>query len=201
MFEQEPLKYEYDALEPYIDKETMELHYSKHHKGYVDKLNKAVEGTEFAEMNLFELIENLDRVPEEIRTAVANNGGQHLNHTLFWKNLSPNGGDEPTGELLSTIESTFGSFKDFKEKFAESASTLFGSGWTFLALNSEGGLEIIKKSNQGNPIEDGKRPILALDVWEHAYYLKYKNKRPDYIEAFWNVVDWEEVQERFDEEI
>jgi len=195
-FEQKPLDFEFDALEPHMDAKTVEIHYTKHHAGYVTKLNAAVEGTEFADMDLVEVVKKAGNAPEDKKTAITNNAGQHLNHQMFWENLSPNGGEEPSGELASGIDSNFESFEKFKEQFSEAAATLFGSGWVFLALNKEGKLEIIKESNAGSPLTDGKTPILVLDVWEHAYYLKFQNKRPDYIATFWNLVNWEAVSER-----
>ncbi|MGN8645492.1 superoxide dismutase SodA [Gracilibacillus sp. HCP3S3_G5_1] len=187
------LPYAYDALEPHIDKETMNIHHTKHHNTYVTKLNDALEGhDDLANKSIEEILANLDAVPESIRTAVRNNGGGHANHSLFWTLLSPNGGGEPTGELADAINSTFGSFDKFKEEFAAAGAGRFGSGWAWLVVNN-GNLEITSTPNQDTPISEGKTPILGLDVWEHAYYLKYQNKRPDYIAAFWNVVDWDKV--------
>ncbi|MFD2658329.1 superoxide dismutase SodA [Gracilibacillus thailandensis] len=187
------LPYGYDALEPHIDKETMNIHHTKHHNTYVTKLNAALEGhDDLANKSVEEILANLDTVPENIRTAVRNNGGGHANHSLFWTLLSPNGGGEPTGELADAINSTFGSFDKFKEEFAAAGAGRFGSGWAWLVVNN-GNLEITSTPNQDTPISEGKTPILGLDVWEHAYYLKYQNRRPDYIAAFWNVVDWDKV--------
>lgn len=191
------LKYSYEALEPYIDALTMETHYSKHHKGYVDNLNKALEGhSKFQEMSIEEILKSLDQLPEEIRTAVRNNGGGHYNHTLFWEIMSPEGGGKPEGELANKIDEDLGGFDKFKEEFKKAALGQFGSGWAWLVLNEEK-LEIVSTPNQDNPISEGKFPILGIDVWEHAYYLKYKNLRADYIDAWWNIVDWKKVSEIF----
>lgn len=193
-----PLKYAYDALEPHLDALTMEIHYSRHHQAYINNLNAALEKyPEWSERTLEYLIIHLDQVPEPIRNAVRNNGGGHLNHTLFWEIMSPSGSKEPVGELKEDLEATFGSFEAFKEKFAQAAITRFGSGWAWLVLNAEGALEIVSTQNQDNPLTDHKTPILGLDVWEHAYYLKFMNKRPDYIGAWWNVVDWDVVLEKY----
>lgn len=198
-FELPELPYAYDALEPHIDKETMNIHHTKHHNTYVTKLNSALEGhADLQEKSLETLISNLDAVPEEIRTAVRNNGGGHANHSMFWKLLSPNGGGEPTGELADKINDKFGSFDKFKEEFAAAAAGRFGSGWAWLVLDN-GELAITSTPNQDNPIMEGKKPLLGLDVWEHAYYLKYQNKRPEYISAFWNVVNWDEVAKNYNE--
>lgn len=194
------LPYGYDALEPYIDKQTMELHHKKHHQTYIDKLNNALKGHEqHAPESIEELIRRIDDVPEDIRTAVRNNGGGHLNHSFFWKVMAaPSGGagGEPGGDLASSINSTFGGFKDFQQKFAEAAAGRFGSGWAWLVKN-EGKLEITSTPNQDSPVSENKTPILGLDVWEHAYYLKYQNRRPEYIDAWWNVVNWKEVSKLF----
>jgi Fe-Mn family superoxide dismutase len=191
------LKYSYEALEPHIDALTMETHYSKHHKGYVDNLNKALEGhSKFQEMSIEEILKSLDQLPEEIRTAVRNNGGGHYNHTLFWEIMSPEGGGKPEGELAKKIDEDLGGFDKFKEEFKKAALGQFGSGWAWLVLNEEK-LEIVSTPNQDNPISEGKFPILGIDVWEHAYYLKYKNLRADYIDAWWNIVDWKKVSEIF----
>ncbi|UOQ47438.1 superoxide dismutase SodA [Gracilibacillus caseinilyticus] len=193
------LSYGYDALEPHIDKETMNIHHTKHHNTYVTKLNAALEGhDDLASKSIEDILANLDAVPENIRTAVRNNGGGHANHSLFWTLLSPNGGGEPTGELADQINATFGNFDKFKDEFAAAAAGRFGSGWAWLVVNN-GNLEIISTPNQDTPISEGKAPILGLDVWEHAYYLKYQNKRPDYIAAFWNVVDWDKVASLYSE--
>ncbi|MGX7139877.1 superoxide dismutase [Facklamia languida] len=190
------LPYAYDALEPAIDQKTMEIHHSKHHNGYVTKLNKAVEGTELADKTIEDLIANLDQVPNDIQTAVRNNGGGHLNHTLFWEALQPPAEDnQPQGDLADKIEANFGSFADFKEAFSEAAAGQFGSGWAWLA-EKDGQLKVIGTPNQDNPISDGWNPLLGIDVWEHAYYLNYQNRRPDYIEAFWTIINWDKVSER-----
>lgn len=193
------LPYAYDALEPHFDKETMNIHHTKHHNTYVTNLNAALEGhAELAEKSVEELVANLNEVPEAIRTAVRNNGGGHANHSFFWTILSPNGGGQPVGELASAIEAKFGSFDAFKEEFAKAAATRFGSGWAWLVVNN-GELEVMSTPNQDNPLMEGKKPVLGLDVWEHAYYLHYQNRRPDYIGAFWNVVDWNAVEKRYQE--
>ncbi|GAA0331081.1 superoxide dismutase SodA [Oceanobacillus oncorhynchi subsp. oncorhynchi] len=197
-FELPELPYAYDALEPSIDKETMNIHHTKHHNTYVTKLNDALEGHEdLQNKSVDELVRDLNEVPESIRTAVRNNGGGHANHSFFWKTLSPNGGGEPTGELADKINSKFGSFDKFKEDFAATAAGRFGSGWAWLVLNN-GELEITSTPNQDSPLTDGKTPLLGLDVWEHAYYLKYQNRRPDYISAFWNVVNWDQVTNNYE---
>ncbi|GGD04752.1 superoxide dismutase [Pontibacillus salipaludis] len=196
-FELPELPYAYDALEPHIDKETMNIHHTKHHAGYVNKLNNALEGhADLQDKSLDALIADLNAVPEDIRTAVRRNGGGHSNHSLFWTIMSPNGGGEPTGELADAINSKFGSYDEFKEKFAATAAGRFGSGWAWLVVNN-GEIELMDTLNQDSPIMEGKTPILGLDVWEHAYYLNYQNRRPDYIAAFWNVVNWDEVAKRY----
>ena len=196
MAELPKLEYSYDALEPHIDKETMEIHHSKHHQGYTDKYNAAVSGTELASKSVCEVLRALDTVPEDIRTAVRNNGGGFYNHKLFWKIIGPNAGGEPTGALLDAIKAKFGSFDKFKEDFSAAAATQFGSGWAFLVV-VDGELAIVAKPNQDSPLSDGQYPLMGLDVWEHSYYLRYRNKRPEYIEAWWNVVNWKAVEERF----
>ena len=197
-FELPELPYAYDALEPTFDKETMNIHHTKHHNAYVTNLNGALEGnSDLQEKSLEELISDLDAIPEDIRTAVRNNGGGHSNHSLFWKILSPNGGGEPTGELADKINDKFGSFDAFKETFEKAAATRFGSGWAWLVLNN-GELEVTSTPNQDSPIMEGQTPILGLDVWEHAYYLNYQNRRPEYAKAFWNVVNWDEVAKNYD---
>ncbi|EFP0770596.1 superoxide dismutase [Listeria monocytogenes] len=197
-YELPKLPYTYDALEPNFDKETMEIHYAKHHNTYVTKLNEAVAGhPELASKSVEELVANLDSVPEDIRGAVRNHGGGHANHTLFWSILSPNGGGAPTGNLKAAIESEFGTFDEFKEKFNAAAAARFGSGWAWLVVN-DGKLEIVSTANQDSPLSDGKTPVLGLDVWEHAYYLKFQNRRPEYIDTFWNVINWDEANKRFD---
>ncbi|AYJ89040.1 superoxide dismutase [Bacillus safensis] len=193
------LPYAYDALEPHIDKETMTIHHTKHHNTYVTNLNKAIEGVSALEdQSIEELVANLNSVPEKIRTAVRNNGGGHANHSLFWTLLSPNGGGAPTGELADAIEKELGGFEKFKSDFAAAAAGRFGSGWAWLVVNN-GKLEITSTPNQDSPLTEGKTPILGLDVWEHAYYLNYQNRRPDYISAFWNVVNWDEVARLYSE--
>jgi superoxide dismutase, Fe-Mn family len=196
-FELPQLPYAYDALEPHIDKETMNIHHTKHHNTYVTNLNNALEGNEeLLSKTVEEVVANLDAVPEAARTAVRNNGGGHANHSLFWQVISPNGGGEPTGELAEAINSKFGGFEGFKEEFSKAATTRFGSGWAWLVVNN-GELEVTSTPNQDSPLMEGKTPILGLDVWEHAYYLNYQNRRPEYIGAFWNVVNWEEVNNRY----
>jgi len=192
------LPYAFDALEPYIDKWTMELHHDKHHQAYVTNVNKALESApELAGKDIEVLLaNNLALVPESIKTAVRNNGGGHYNHSLFWTILGPNAGGEPVGNVAQAINATFGSFAAFKEKFNAAATTRFGSGWAWLT-KSASGLEVSSTANQDSPISEGKIPVLALDVWEHAYYLKYQNRRPEYIGAFWSVVNWQEVERRF----
>lgn len=192
-FELPQLPYAYDALEPHIDKETMNIHHTKHHNTYVTNLNAALEGNaELLSKSVEEVVANLDAVPEAARTAVRNNGGGHANHSLFWTILSPNGGGAPTGELADAINSKFGGLDNFKAEFTKAATTRFGSGWAWLVVNN-GELEVTSTPNQDSPLMEGKTPVLGLDVWEHAYYLNYQNRRPDYIGAFWNVVNWEEV--------
>ncbi|OCA91121.1 superoxide dismutase [Bacillus sp. FJAT-27225] len=196
-FELPQLPYGYDALEPHIDKETMNIHHTKHHNTYVTNLNNALEGNEeLLSKPVEEVIANLDAVPESARTAVRNNGGGHANHSLFWQIISPNGGGEPSGELADALNSKFGSLENFKEEFAKAATTRFGSGWAWLVVNN-GELEVTSTPNQDSPLMEGKTPILGLDVWEHAYYLKYQNRRPEYINSFWNVVNWDEVSKRY----
>jgi len=191
-----PLPYAYDALEPHIDKATMEFHHDKHHQAYVDKVNAALEGTPLADAPIEDVIADLGQVPDDKRGAVKNNGGGHYNHSLFWQMMSPNGGGEPSGELASAIDSAFGSFDDFKDKLKTAGVNQFGSGWSWLVKDGSG-LAIVPSANQDSPLSDGKTPLLGVDVWEHAYYLKYQNKRPDYIDAWWNVVDWNFVAQRF----
>lgn len=196
-FELPNLPYAFDALEPHIDAKTMEIHHDKHHATYVAGLNAALEGkSEFEGKTVEEVIANLDAVPEAVRTAVRNNGGGHANHSLFWESLAANAGGAPTGELAKAIDAKFGSFDAFKEQFAAAAKGRFGSGWAWLSL-ANGELEISSTPNQDSPIMEGKTPLLGLDVWEHAYYLNYQNRRPDYIAAFWNVVNWDKVAERY----
>jgi Fe-Mn family superoxide dismutase len=198
-YELPQLPYAYDALEPHIDKETMNIHHTKHHNTYITNVNAALEGQDdLLSKSVEELVSNLDAVPEAARTAVRNNGGGHANHSLFWTILSPNGGGAPSGDLADKINSKFGSFETFKEEFAKAGATRFGSGWAWLVVNN-GELEVTSTPNQDSPLMEGKTPILGLDVWEHAYYLNYQNRRPDYISSFWNVVNWEEVTRRYEE--
>ena len=193
------LPYPYDALEPYIDTKTMEIHHQKHHNGYITKLNSALEtSSEWLGKDIEEIIKNLNRVPESIRTAVRNNGGGHYNHSIFWNIMGPNAGGEPGGNLASSIKETFGSFAEFKDEFSKAAASRFGSGWAWLVLDPGGKLVVLSTANQDNPLTDGFKPLMGLDVWEHAYYLKYQNRRPDYIENWWNVVNWSAVADRFD---
>lgn len=194
-FELPELPYAYDALEPHFDKETMEIHHSKHHNTYVTKLNDAVQGTDLESKSIEEIIKNLDSVPEDKKTAVRNNGGGHLNHSLFWELLTPDA-KEVSGEVKDAIESKFGSVDAFKEKFEAAGAARFGSGWAWLVVNN-GELEIVSTPNQDNPVTEGKTPVLGVDVWEHVYYLKYQNKRPEYLKAFWNVVNWDKVNELY----
>lgn len=197
-YELPKLPYSYDALEPYIDAKTMEIHHTKHHQAYVNNLNAALEKhPEIAEKPLEELLASLDKIPEDIRTAVRNHGGGHLNHSFFWKVMGPDVKKEPGVELASKITSAFGDIIKFKEEFTKAAGGVFGSGWAWLVIDEKGKLSISTTPNQDSPISKGEKPILGLDVWEHAYYLKYQNKRPDYITAFWNVVNWEAVEENF----
>lgn len=196
MFELPDLPYEYNALEPFIDEETMHVHHDGHHATYIKNLNDALIGhDEFLSMNLEELLKSLDQVPEDIRIKVKNNAGGHYHHSIFWP-MMKSGGGEPSGQLLIAINETFGNFDTFKEEFSKSAIGVFGSGWTWLVENN-GKLAIVNTLNQDSPISVGKYPILGIDVWEHAYYLKYKNKRADYIQAWWNVVNWDEAERRF----
>ena len=191
------LPYAYDALEPHFDKETMNIHHTKHHNAYVTNLNNALEGNEeLLSKSIEDLISDMDAIPEDKRTAVRNNGGGHANHSLFWELLSADGGGTPSGALAEAIDKKFGSFDAFKEQFADAGATRFGSGWAWLVLNN-GELEIMSTPNQDSPLMEGKTPLLGLDVWEHAYYLNYQNRRPDYIAAFWNVVNWDEVAKRY----
>lgn len=192
------LPYAYDVLEPYIDEETMHLHHDKHHNTYVTNLNAAIEKyPELGEKTIEELLSDMDAVPTDIKTAVRNNGGGHANHSFFWEIMAPNAGGEPTGAIKEAINEAFGDFSSFKEEFKKAAAGRFGSGWAWLVLEN-GKLAITSTANQDSPLMEGKTPILGLDVWEHAYYLKYKNVRPDYIAAFWNVINWDEVNKRFE---
>ena len=195
-YELPELSYAYDALEPNIDARTMEIHHSKHHAGYVAKVNAAIEGTELGSKSVEDLVSDLESVPENIRGAVQNNGGGHANHSLFWSVLSADGGGEPTGELADAINAAFGSLDEFKTAFANAAATRFGSGWAWLSVDG-GNLVVESTPNQDSPLMSGRTPILGLDVWEHAYYLNYQNRRPDYISGWENVINWEEVNRRF----
>lgn len=196
MFELPDLPYGYDALEPYIDEQTMKLHHTKHHQTYIDKANKALEGSdEWSSKSIEEVLANLDSVPEEIRTTLRNNGGGHYNHSMFWQIMAPDQSGKPEGNIASAIDAAFGNFDNFKGKFAEAAASRFGSGWAWL-IDKNGKLEITSTANQDCPISEGAKPIMGLDVWEHAYYLKYQNRRPEYIDAWWKVVNWPEISRR-----
>ena len=190
------LPYPYDALEPHIDEATMRVHHDKHHQAYVDKANAALEGTEWADRDVEDVLRNLSALPGDKEAPVRNNAGGHYNHSLFWQMLSPDGGAAPSGELASAIDDKFGSLDSFKEEFKNAGIARFGSGWAWLVKDADG-LAVVSTANQDSPISDGKTPLLGCDVWEHAYYLKYQNKRPEYIDAFWNVVNWDYVAERF----
>ena len=194
------LPYDYTALEPYIDEQTMHLHHDKHHAAYVTNLNNALKDQSALESwSAEDLVRRLNEVPESIRTAVRNNGGGHVNHTMFWQIMKPNGGGEPTGALASAIQSTFGSFDAFKAAFNDAGVKRFGSGWAWLVLDKDGKLSVISTANQDSPLTDGLYPVMGNDVWEHAYYLKYQNRRPDYLDAWWNVVNWDEVARRYEQ--
>ncbi len=194
------LKYAYDALEPFIDQKTMETHHGKHHKTYVDRFNAAIAGKpELEQFHAEDLLWNLDQVPEDVRAAVRNHGGGAVNHSLYWDILGPKAGGEPVGAVADAIKAAFGSFAEFKVKFTDAATTQFGSGWAWLVVNKDGKLEIMKTSNQDSPLSLGKKPVLLIDVWEHAYYLKYQNRRAEYIEAFYNVINWVRVNELYEE--
>ena len=192
-----PLPYDYDALEEHIDEQTMRVHHDKHHQAYVDKANAALEGTEWAEKPVEELLRNLQSLPEDKRGPLRNNAGGHYNHSLFWEWMAPGAGGEPDGALREAIDAAFGSVDDFKANFKDAGINRFGSGWSWLILDGSG-LAVVSTPNQDNPISDGKTPLLGVDVWEHAYYLKYQNRRPDYIDAWWNVVNWPAVAATFD---
>ncbi len=197
-YELPPLPYSHDALEPHIDTQTMQIHHGKHHNAYVTNLNKALEQhAALAEQSIEALVSNLSTVPEDIRGAVRNNGGGHANHSLFWTVMAPGKGGAPTGALAEKIDATFGGFEAFKEQFAKAGATRFGSGWAWLSLEGGGNLVVESTPNQDSPLMEGRTPLLGLDVWEHAYYLNYQNRRPDYIAAFWNLVDWDAVNERY----
>lgn len=191
------LPYAYDALEPHIDTATMEIHHTRHHQTYINNLNAALEGTGLEEVPVDELIANLDRVPEGKRQAVINNGGGHSNHSMFWQMMSPEGGGQPQGQVARAIDSELGGFEAFKDAFVKAALTRFGSGWAWLSVTPQKTLVVESTANQDSPLMDGNTPVLGLDVWEHAYYLKYQNKRPDYVAAFFNVIDWAEVERRY----
>jgi Fe-Mn family superoxide dismutase len=192
------LAYPYNALEPHIDARTMEIHHTKHHQAYINNVNNAIKGkTDLESKSVEELIANMNAIPEDIRNVVRNNGGGHANHTFFWTIIGPKAGGQPQGKISSAINESFGSFDAFKEKFGQAATTRFGSGWAWVTLSKEGKLEISSTPNQDSPLMEGKKPILGIDVWEHAYYLHYQNRRPDYIAAFWNVVNWQEVEKRY----
>jgi superoxide dismutase, Fe-Mn family len=196
-FEVPPLPYDYNALEPYIDTQTMQLHHDKHHAAYVNNLNNAVNNTDFASKNVDDVLRHINDVPQNVRTAVQNNAGGHSNHSMFWAIMKPNGGGEPTGALASAIQQTFGSFDQFKAAFNDAGVKRFGSGWTWLVLDQSGKLSVISTANQDSPLMNGQYPVMGNDVWEHAYYLKYQNRRPDYLAAWWNVVNWDEIARRY----
>jgi Fe-Mn family superoxide dismutase len=197
-YEVPPLPYDYNALEPYIDTQTMQLHHDKHHAAYVTNLNAAVQShAQFASLPVEQLIQRLNELPENIRTAVRNNGGGHANHSMFWRIMTPNGGGQPGGDLANAINSTFGSFDQFKAAFNDAGVKRFGSGWAWLILNQNGNLQVISTANQDSPLMEGNFPIMGNDVWEHAYYLKYQNRRPEYLNAWWNVVNWNEIEKRY----
>lgn len=197
-YELPPLPYDYSALEPHIDTQTMQLHHDKHHAAYVNNLNAALQNnSEFASLQIHELVRRLNDVPENIRAAVRNNGGGHANHSMFWKIMTPNGGGEPTGELANAIQQAFGSFDAFKTAFNDAGTKRFGSGWAWLVLDRNGKLQVTSTANQDSPLTEGLYPVMGNDVWEHAYYLKYQNRRPEYLNAWWNVVNWNEIAARY----
>jgi Fe-Mn family superoxide dismutase len=198
-FELPPLPYDYEALEPYIDAQTMHLHHDKHHATYVTNLNNALKGHEFENLSVEEVITRLNEVPESARTAVRNNGGGHLNHSMYWQITAPNAGGVPTGELAAAISSAFGSFDAFKTAFNDAGTKRFGSGWAWLVIDKSGKLQVTSTANQDSPLIDGLYPVMGNDVWEHAYYLKYQNRRPEYLGAWWNVVNWPEVARRYNQ--
>ena len=195
------LAYAYDALEPHIDAQTMEIHYTKHHQAYINNANAALEGRPWADKSAEEIISNLDALPEDKRGPLRNNAGGHANHSLFWTVMSPNGGGEPVGDVAKAIDAQLGGFEKFKEAFTKAALTRFGSGWAWLSVTPDKKVVVESSANQDSPLSEGNTPILGLDVWEHAYYLKYQNRRPDYIGAFYNVVDWDEVERRYQEAV
>jgi superoxide dismutase, Fe-Mn family len=196
-FEVPPLPYDYDALEPHIDEETMRLHHDKHHQAYVDNANKALEGTDWADRPVEEILQSLGSLPEDIRMVVRNNAGGHANHSFFWEIMSPAGGGEPEGDLAEAINSAFGGVQQLAEQVNDAGVKRFGSGWTWLVLDGDS-LAVTSTPNQDSPLSDGKTPILGIDVWEHAYYLKYQNRRPEYLQAWWNVANWQEIARRYD---
>ena len=199
-FELPPLPYDYNALEPYIDTQTMQIHHDKHHQAYVTNLNNALQGQDqLASMPVDDLLRNINQVPDSIRTAVRNNAGGHSNHTMFWNIMKPNGGGQPTGDLASAIQQVFGSFDAFKAALNDAGTKRFGSGWAWLVLDSSGKLQVISTANQDSPLMDSLYPVMGNDVWEHAYYLKYQNRRPEYLNAWWNVVNWDEVARRYEQ--
>ncbi|MBI2003996.1 superoxide dismutase [Candidatus Pacearchaeota archaeon] len=200
MFKLPNLPYSFDALEPYIDAKTMEIHHNKHHQTYVDKLNEAIKGTEFENIEINELLKNINKIPQEKKQAVINHGGGHANHSLFWEIMTSDAKKrEFKGKIAEEIKKTFGNFDEFKKQFTDAALKVFGSGWAWLVINSNGKLEIIFTKNQDSPLMNNLKPILGLDVWEHAYYLKYQNRRPEYIENWWNVINWKKVEQFFKE--
>jgi Fe-Mn family superoxide dismutase len=197
-YELPPLPYDYSALEPYIDTQTMQLHHDKHHQTYVTNLNNALKDqTQFASLSLEDLMRRINEVPESVRTAVRNNGGGHINHTMFWQIMKPNGGGEPTGAIASAIQSAFGSFDALRTAFNDAGVKRFGSGWAWLVLDRSGKLSVTSTANQDSPFMDGNYPVMGNDVWEHAYSLKYQKRRPDYLNAWWNVVNWDEISRRY----
>src|SRR5690348_8930107 len=197
-FELPPLPYDYNALEPYIDTQTMQLHHDKHHQTYVTNVNNALQGqSQFASMSVDDVVRHINDIPENIRTAVRNNAGGHSNHSMFWQIMKPNGGGEPAGALANAIQQTFGSFDAFKTAFNDAGTKRFGSGWVWLVLNQNGKLQVTSTANQDSPLMDGLYPVMGNDVWEHAYYLKYQNRRPEYLNAWWNVVNWDEIARRY----
>ena len=203
-FELPPLPYDYNALEPYIDTQTMHLHHDKHHQTYVTNLNNALQGLDaqynyLSSLSVDDLLRHINEVPENIRTTVRNNGGGHSNHIMFWQIMGPNGGGQPSGDLAQAIEQTFGSFEQFKAAFNDAGAKRFGSGWAWLVLDGNGQLQVISTANQDSPLMDGLYPVLGNDVWEHAYYLTYQNRRPEYLNAWWNVVNWDAVGQRYDQ--
>jgi len=199
-YELPPLPYDYSALEPYIDTQTMQLHHDKHHQTYVTNVNNALQGhDQLAAMSVDDLLRNIKQVPESIRTAVQNNAGGHSNHSMFWNIMTPNGGGEPTGNLASAIQQAFGSFDAFKTAFNDAGTKRFGSGWAWLVLDTNGKLQVISTANQDSPLMSGMYPVMGNDVWEHAYYLKYQNRRPEYLNAWWNVVNWDAIAHRYEQ--